>query len=240
MLQPEAGPGWLGVELGTVSGGGVLVRAIVPDSPAARAGLLAGDVLQAIDGQPVNEPSSVVEIISSKGADSRVALAFSRKAEQRLAAVELALKPDELMHKTFVGLPAPSLATVQTVQGSVESSLRGKVVVLEFWATWCFVCRMMVPVLNDWHERYTVQGVQVLGVTSEGFQQAAQAASSLGMAYAIASDASGRATLAYKALALPTLFVIDRTGTVREVVVGYSSERLTQVEALIERLLREG
>ncbi len=201
-----------------------------------------GDVLLSIDGQPVNEPSSVVEIIGSKGAESRVALAFSRNEERRLAAVRLAAKPDddELMHKAFVGMRAPSLANVQTVQGSVEPSLRGKVVVLEFWATWCFVCRMMVPVLNDWHERYTAQGVQVIGVTSEGVQHASQAASSLGMAYAIGSDASGRATLAYKALALPTLFVIDRNGTIREVVVGYSTERLTEVEALIERLLREG
>ena len=238
-----AGPGWLGVELGTVDGAaGVLVRAVLPDSPAAHAGLVGGDVLLSIDGQPVNEPSAVVEIISGKGAGTRAALVFVRNREQRLAGVELAAKPrdDELMQKAFVGMPAPSLATVQTVQGRVEPNLRGKVVVLEFWATWCFVCRMMVPTLNAWHERYTAQGVQVIGVTSEGVQHAAQAASSLGMSYAIASDASGRATIAYKAMALPTLFVIDQKGTIREVVVGYSEERLAHVETLIEQLLREG
>jgi peroxiredoxin len=238
-----AGPGWLGVELGTVDGGaGVLVRSTLRDSPAEKAGLAGGDVLLSIDGQPVNEPAAVVDIIAGRGAGTRAALVFLRDRQQRLAAVQLATKPrdDELMQKAFVGMPAPSLATVQTVQGRVEPNLRGKVVVLEFWATWCFVCRMMVPTLNEWHERYAAQGVQVIGVTSEGVQYAAQAASSLGMGYAIASDASGRATLAYKALALPTLFVIDRQGTIREVVVGYSEERLTHVETLIEQLLREG
>jgi peroxiredoxin len=242
-VSAPAGPGWLGVELGAMdAGAGVLVRSVLPDSPAAKAGLAGGDVLLSIDGQPVNAPSAVVEIIAGKGAGTRAALVFSRDREQRLAAVQLAIKPrdDELMQKAFVGMPAPSLATVQTVQGRVEPNLRGKVVVLEFWATWCFVCRMMVPTLNEWHERYAAQGVQVIGVTSEGVQHAAQAASSLGMGYAIASDASGRATLAYKAMALPTLFVIDRRGTIREVVVGYSEERLADVETLIERLLREG
>jgi thiol-disulfide isomerase/thioredoxin len=237
-------PGWLGVQLGTVPAGepGVLVQDTVPGSPAAQAGLVPGDVILSVDGEPAQDPPGLAQLVSSHRAGQRIALVFLRGGTRRLAGIELGQTPtdNDLMHKTYVGSPAPALRALKTVQGSVEpdlARLRGKVVVVEFWATWCFVCRMLVPVMNQWHERYAAQGVELIGITSEAVVPAAQAANSLGMLYPIASDETGRTTLAYRALALPTVFVIDRTGTVRNVMVGYSSERLAELEASIQRLL---
>jgi len=242
--RQTAARGWLGVQLGTVDGlgPGVLVRATLPDSPAERAGISTGDVILSVDGVPVNEPSALVSVVGSSSAGRRVGIVFTRGETKRLVAVRLAPVPtaDQLMRTSYVGAPAPALVALKTVQGSVEPDLRalkGKIVVIEFWATWCFVCRMMVPVMNEWHARYAAQGVKVIGITSEGVVPASQAATSFGMEYPIASDESGRTTLAYRALALPTVFVIDREGKVLEVMVGYSSTRLTELQAVIERLL---
>jgi peroxiredoxin len=99
------------------------------------------------------------------------------------------------------------------------------------------VCRMMVPVLNDWHSRYRAQGVEVLGVTTDPVAPAARAAYELGMAYPIASDETGRTSRAYRALAVPTLFVIDQSGTVRDVMVGYQGRKLVQMQRLVEQLV---
>jgi peroxiredoxin len=97
----------------------------------------------------------------------------------------------------------------------------------------------MVPTINDWYARYSAQGVEVLGVTTDSMALASRSAYELRIAYPVASDQSGKTTEAYGATALPSLFVLDKQGIVRDVMVGYSRERLAQLEALIARLASE-
>ena len=59
------------------------------------------------------------------------------------------------------------------------------------------------------------------------------------MTYPVAADESGKTTIAYQARAIPAVFVIDRRGTVRDVMVGYDAVRLPQLDALVERLIAE-
>lgn len=244
--RAQAGPAWLGVELATRDSGeaGVLVRGVVRGSPAEGGGVEAGDVIVSVDGENVLQPSDVQQLIRRRPARARVSLALLRAGAPRILAIQLERMPneDEVMRKNFVGVAAPDFGTLKSVQGSISpelGALRGKVVVVEFWATWCNVCRFMIPTLNEWHSRYGAQGVTVLGVTTEPVVLASQGAFEYGMSYAVASDESGDMTRAYRALALPTLFVIDRHGKVRDVMVGYSSERLTEMESLVRRLVAE-
>ena len=105
---------------------------------------------------------------------------------------------------------------------------------------WCGVCHVMAPTLNGWHDRYSAQGVTVLGVTSDPVDVASRTAGELGMGYPLASDSSGHMLQAYRAYALPTLFVIDKQGNVRDVLIGYSTPRLREIEALVRKLIAEG
>jgi hypothetical protein len=79
----------------------------------------------------------------------------------------------------------------------------------------------------------------VVGIAAEPVEPAARAAYQLGMVYPIAVDDTGRTSRAYRAVAVPTLFVVDRRGTVRDVLVGYSGGRLREIDGLIARLLTE-
>jgi thiol-disulfide isomerase/thioredoxin len=248
--EPEAGasdrPGWLGVELAAPPADelGVLVRGVVPGSPAERAGLAAGDLLLMIDGRAVERPGDVIALVSAHAPGERAAIVLRRGGAERLVAATLEPQPNDeaLMQKRYVDSRAPGLSGLTTIQGSLPPSLvplRGRVVVVEFWATWCVPCHVMAPVLSEWNDRYAARGLHVLGVTGDSPQLAADAAQRHGMSYSLFTDESGATQRAYRAYALPTLFVIDRRGVVRDVMVGFSSERLRAIEGLLERLLAE-
>jgi len=243
---PRSGPGWLGVELAKRDDGapGVLVRSVMRGSPAEHAGIADGDVVLSINGENVASPSELRGHVMSAQAGARVSLGVRRGQDTRLFAVELEGVPndDEVMRKNYVGAPAPDFGSLDSVQGSITPSLpalKGRVVVLEFWASWCGVCHVLAPTLNGWHDRYSAQGVTVLGVTNDSVDVAGRTAGELGMGYPLASDTSGNMLRAYRAYALPTLFVIDKQGNVRDVLIGYSTPRLREIEALVRKLIAE-
>ncbi|HEY6078333.1 MAG TPA: redoxin domain-containing protein [Polyangiaceae bacterium] len=247
VIPPRTGPGWLGVELAKRENGepGVLIRSVMRGSPAERSGVVNGDVVMSLDGQSVSHPSELRGRVQATPSGTRVSLGVLRGEQTRLLAVELEAVPneDEVMRKSYVGAHAPEFGALDAVQGSITPSLhalKGRVVVLEFWASWCGVCHVLAPTLNGWHDRYAAQGVTVLGVTGDPVELAGRAAGEVGMGYPLASDGSGSMLRAYRAYALPTLFVIDKQGNVRDVLVGYSTPRLREIEALVRKLIAEG
>jgi peroxiredoxin len=218
---------------------------VVPKSPAEAAGLLAGDVIETIEGEPVAAPGAVVARVSTSGAGARLGFGIRRGTADRLVAVTLGAFPerDAIYRMTFIDRPAPPFDSLATAKGSVAPTLlaqRGQVVVIEFWAPWCRACRALIPHMNQWHAQYAARGVRVIGITAESVPRALSSANELGMDYPILADATGRTTRAYQASAIPAVFVIDRAGTVREVVVGYDGPRLAKLDALIQRLIAEG
>ena len=98
---------------------------------------------------------------------------------------------------------------------------------------------MTMPVLDGWQSRYGAQGLSVIGVTTEPATNAATFATQIGVHYSVASDPSGTMSSAYGVRNIPTLFVIDKRGVVREVSIGYDPATNTQIEQLVQRLLAE-
>jgi thiol-disulfide isomerase/thioredoxin len=140
-----------------------------------------------------------------------------------------------------VGAPAPEwtdLAPTSGFPGSM-AALRGHVVVVDFWATWCGPCREVAPVLSGWQARYGAQGLNVVGITTDPATAAASFKEQLGLRYPMASDPHGATSSLYGVSALPTLFVVDRHGVVREVTVGTGPDESARLEALVQALLAE-
>jgi thiol-disulfide isomerase/thioredoxin len=240
-------PGWLGVGLKGRSADqpGVVVSSVLRGSPAASHGVEVGDIVLGINDERVHSPEELSRLISKAGAGGRANLMLERQDQHHLLAVQLGQNPglEGQLRLGFLDARAPELAGVEVAQGDVGptlQALRGRVVVLEFWATWCGACRALLPTLNAWHERYQAEGALVLSVTTDPVGKAAQDASELGLHYPVLSDPKGVTAQVYQAFALPTLFVIDRAGVVRDVSVGYDPGRISELEATLKRLISEG
>ncbi|MGC8780602.1 MAG: TlpA family protein disulfide reductase [Anaerolineae bacterium] len=124
-----------------------------------------------------------------------------------------------------VGHPAPDF-TLTTVTGETFTlaALRGKPVILNFWATWCPPCRAELPELEAAHERYAGQ-VIVVGVNqAEPAASVAAFAGQAGLAFLLPLDAQGDVSRQYAVRSLPTTFFIDRTGVIRRIQIGPLTE----------------
>jgi peroxiredoxin len=138
------------------------------------------------------------------------------------------------------GDPVPDL-TVATLDGDTITSaqLRGKVVVLNFWATWCMPCRLEMPSLEKLHREHPGGDVVVLGLSTDvGSEKPIREF----LAERDISYPVGRATPAQRRdfggiRGIPTTFVIGRAGVVRHRVVGYFAP--PALHAAVNRLLEE-
>jgi thiol-disulfide isomerase/thioredoxin len=168
--------------------------------------------------------------------------------------IALRLKRRERQYK-LINEPAPELTAVdQYLVGPTHSlaDMRGKVVLLDFWATWCGPCIDAFPTVLEWQQELGGSGLKVFGLTryygeAGGFtvDNASEvdylknfvAAHKLTYDMAVARDETNHRT--YGASAIPTAVLIDRKGVVRYIETGTSPYRLQELREMIDKLLAE-
>ena len=143
------------------------------------------------------------------------------------------------------GYPAGMLAphfsgrTLDARQLTV-TDLRGKVIVLNFWASWCAECRPEMPVLERLHREFAPRGLAVIGInTREDGATVLSYAKELGLTFPIVLDPDGKINATYGVIGLPTTFVVDRDGRAVAFGIGPREWASAPARALFEALLAE-
>jgi cytochrome c biogenesis protein CcmG/thiol:disulfide interchange protein DsbE len=154
-----------------------------------------------------------------------------------LLATGFARDPRELPSE-LVGKPAPTFSLARLGGGGrVDlASLRGQVVVVNFWASWCAACREEHPHLLAAWERYGERGVVLIGVDFEDTKRAALAyAAEMGGDWPLVTDPGSRTAIAYGVFGVPETFVIAPDGTVTAKKVGAVTYEwlTTEIEAAL-------
>ncbi len=136
--------------------------------------------------------------------------------------------------------PAPDFS-LPTPSGEVHlSGLRGRVVLLDFWASWCEPCRQSFPWMDSLQTRYGPRGLTVVAVDLDGDRSAGERfIARMRPRFTIARDPKGGVAERYGVEAMPTSFLIDRQGRIRAVHRGFRGRQKGQREAEIAALLEE-
>jgi len=241
-VQPRP---WLGLAMdGDATAAGVRVGHVIRGSPADGAGIREGDRIVGVAGHHVGRARDVVDAVAGFAVGASVEIAFVRAGASQTAHATLAPFPsqDEMLRMDLVGAFAPAWKDLQVVSGNFPGSVgdsRGRVIVLDFWATWCMPCRVVIPKLDVLQAQYGAQGLSVLGVSTEDTQDVSQFVQNMAMRYGVAVDRHGQTTRGYGVMSLPTVVVIDKRGVVRDVSVGYDPSGDARLEATVRTLLSE-
>lgn len=130
---------------------------------------------------------------------------------------------------------APDIATTPLLQG-----VHGKVVLLDFWASWCTPCRKSFPWMNALQKKYAARGLTVIAVNLDMEKQlAAEFLRATPAQFRIEYDPRGNLAEQLNVSAMPTSFLLDRNGKIVGQHAGFREAQLAAREQEIEKLLQE-
>lgn len=162
----------------------------------------------------------------------RVIATLSALTGLLFAASALALDP---------GARAPEIG-MRDLEGNqvTMASLRGKVVIVDFWASWCEPCADSMPIYQRLYDTYRARGLTIVGVSQD--QRVENARTFAGrhrLGFPVVFDEGHAVANRYRPPRMPTSFLIDRGGIVRHVHAGFRSGDAAQLESQIQALLAQ-
>ena len=155
-----------------------------------------------------------------------VSVISSRLPQESPSPEGVTREPDRRPRGSLLGQPAGDFALGDLSRRPFRlAALRGKVVMLNFWATWCGVCRRGMPQLEALHREFSRRGLVLLGVNGESEQNARNFVRENGYTFPTLVDSGNKVGRQFQVTAIPTAVIIDREGRIASYLVGLHSEK---------------
>lgn len=138
------------------------------------------------------------------------------------------------------GTPAPALAAPRLDGAAFDlTAERGKVVLVDFWASWCEPCRRELPVLEQLHKQHAAAGLVVVGVSVDEQRSDAEAflKEQIQVSFPIVFDADRSLGKTWSPPKMPTVYLVDRDGKIARIFEGEKPGQLDELKSEVARLL---
>lgn len=140
----------------------------------------------------------------------------------------------------ILSMDAVVAAPVDVSAISFIQAARGKVVLLDFWASWCAPCRKSFPWMNAMQQKYGDKGFTVIAVNLDMDRHlAAEFLQAVPAQFHVEYDTGGKLATQFGVSAMPTSFVLDRNGRIVKQHAGFREEQMVSREAELVQLLKE-
>lgn len=127
--------------------------------------------------------------------------------------------------------------TITDINGQIFCSqdLKGKVVLIDFWATWCGFCRLSIPILNSLYSRYGEKGLEIISISSESEASLRLFAKQNSIIYPVAEDKNNLAA-DFGVYGIPTRFFINQQGQIVQRSIGFQDKE--SLQSAVKQLLK--
>ncbi len=131
--------------------------------------------------------------------------------------------------------------TLSDLSGKNHSLLdyKGRIVILDFWATWCPPCRAEIPMLIELYNKYREKGIEIIGIGIDKKETLKKFKKEMSINYTVLVDEKGTVAKMYGVRGIPTTYILDRKGRIVERHVGFMPGMERKFVETVEKLLLE-
>jgi peroxiredoxin len=215
------------------------VAFVIPGGPAFRASIVPGDTLVALDGSAMSNGGEFLRRTWGAQLGAKYVLTIEHDGVTRDVPLATEIDAESQAYAdadAMVELPAPAfdLAVIAGTGSARLSDLKGKVVVLDFWSSWCEACFSSFPALKQLARDYP--DVRIIGISSDTPDVIRSKAKEHNTPFTFASDPDGKVAALYKVRSYPHFVVIDASGVMRIFETGGSE--MSPIPSYVRTLLR--